>query len=243
MKSKLPGPFLQLTVLCVILILVNITTVYNFDIQTNRLVRVVSTLLLFVFFILNKGYMRGYLFVAFICLALRDILMLGYEDSINKTFTFILTILAYGMLSYGNIKKLKFSRSTPLIILLALSLIGLNAFNVYYLSDVIKEGLDTNFQYILFFIQGGIIIALGFVGFMYNERYEGKTPLVFLYMVLCFILADLCALAAYFFNLEITYFPERILYVMALVLLANYMLNRNFQISQGYEEREKGLIL
>ncbi|OAB75816.1 hypothetical protein [Cochleicola gelatinilyticus] len=243
MMTKLPGPFLQLTVFCVIFILINIATVYAFDVQTNRLVRVITSLLLFIFFILNKGYVRGYLFVAFICLTLRDILMLAYEDPINKTFTFLLTIFAYTMLSYGNIKKLKFSRSTPLIILLALSLIGLNAFNVYYLSDVIKEGLDTSFQYILFFIQGGIIIVLGFVGFMYNERYEGKTPLIFLYMVLCFILADLCALAAYFFNIEITYFPERTLYILALVLLVNYMLNRNFQIAKGHEEKEKGLIL
>ena len=243
MKSALSRPFIQLTVLCVIFFLTNVATVYFLDVQNNRLVRIVTTLLLFIFFILKKGYTRGFLFLAFICLVTRDILVLDYEAPLNKTTTFVLTIIAYIVLAYSNIKKLKFSRSTPLILLLALALISLNAFNVYYLSDVIKQGLSNNVQYILFFAQGAIIILLGFVGFMYNDRYEGKTPLIFLYMVLCFILADLCGLAAYFFDLKIAYFPERIFYLLALTLLINYMLNRNIEVAKGFKEQEKGLII
>ena len=137
----------------------------------------------------------------------------------------------------------KISKSTPLIILLVIILIALNVFNVYYLSDIIRAGLDTQLQYILFFVQGGILILLGFAAFMYNERFQGKTPLIYLYMVLCFVLSDCFGLAAYFYEAQAAYFPERIFYLLGIVFLVNFALNTKKQKEEGKSLAEKEYIL
>lgn len=243
MVKKLPNKYGCLAALCIGLLMLNFLVIPNVEIEISRMFRAISLLLIFLFFLYHKGFNQNIIFVAFVIFAMRDIFWVQYEISSNKTVSFLLTITAYLTLILLNIKKLDVSRSTPVIIIFGLCLIALNVFNVYYLSDIIIKGLDTNFQYILFFLQGAVLIVLGFVGFLYNERFTGKTPLVFLYMTFSFIMADLCGLVAYYFKIDAAYYPERVFYILALILLTNYALNKNMQKEQNILEKENDYIL
>ena len=196
--NYLPGRYLKLTILAVILLIVNMLVIHYLEIDKSRVLRVISILSLFVFFLYYKTHSEKLVLFALLLFMVRDKMILDYESSLLKTISFILTIAGYISILLLTIKKLKISKSTPLIILLVIILIALNVFNVYYLSDIIRAGLDTQLQYILFFVQGGILILLGFAAFMYNERFQGKTPLIYLYMVLCFVLSDCFGLASLF---------------------------------------------
>ncbi|MAP55355.1 hypothetical protein [Altibacter sp.] len=243
MKTKLPDAYLQLTLLCIIFLVINMVTVASLPIELSRIVRVSTILFLLLFLAYHKGHTQLIVFLGILFFALRDSLIIDYENEFNKTFVFIITIFAYTLLASIPLKKLKLSKSTPVIIIFVISLIALNVFNVYYLSDVVSSELDTWFQLVLFFIQGAVLIILGFVGFMYNERFEGKTPLIYLYFVLCFILSDLCGLAAYFFKFEAAYFPERAFYIIGLVLLVNFSLNQTIIQEDRITERKKEYLL
>jgi len=243
MNLTLPHGYKQLTNLCIAFLLLNVAVIWFFDIEISRLIRVITTFTLFLYFIYRKGYWQKFVFTAFVLFLLRDLLIVQYEIEFYKTAAFLLTLLAYLLLTWITLPKIKLSKSTPVIIIFVLSLIALNVFNVYYLSDVIKLSLDNNFQFALFFVQGAVLILLSFVAFMYNERFEGKTPLVYLYLVLCFILSDLSGLAAYFFKAEAAYFPERVFYIIGLVLLVNFTLNKNAQKEQNIKDTEKQYLL
>ena len=217
--------------------------IYQFTIELSRIVRISSVLFIISFLIYYNGYSQRIIFIAIIFILLRDILLLDYETPINKTATFLLSIAAYCSMTLITIKKLKILKATPVIIVFVISLIALNAFNLYYLSDVLKESLDNNFQYFLFFVQGAVLIVFVFLGFMYNERYEGKTTLIYLYSVLCFILSDLCGLAAYYYGAEIAYYPERGFYILALILITNYALNIKHQKGKLFNSNEKEYLI
>jgi len=243
MTEKIRSKNFSLAILAAILLLLNIVTINIFELEVNRIVRIVSILIIFSYFLYHKGYFQSIIFVIFIIIAVRDILLIQYENPDYKTITFLLTILLYATLISLNIRKINLSRSTPVIVVFIVCMIAINAFNVYYLSDVIENGLDNNLQYILFFVQGAVLILLGFIGFLYNERYSGKTPLIYLYMCFSFIMADLSGLAAYYFKVDFAYFPERCFYILAVVLLANYAENLNNIDSIGLKKVEKDYLL
>ena len=229
----LPGKYLKLTVLAVLLLVVNLLVIHYFEVDKSRILRVVSVLCLLLFFLYYKAYSERLVLFGLLIFLIRDTMILDYENSLFKTISFFLTIAAYSGILMLTLNKLKISKSTPLIILLVALLILLNVFNVYYLSDIIKSGLDTQLQFILFFAQGGVLIVLGFAAFMYNERFQGKTPLIYLYMVLCFVLSDCWGLAAYFYKADAAYYPERIFYLLGIVFLINFALNTKRQKKAG----------
>ena len=243
MLQYLPGKYIKLTIMAVMLLVLNIFVVQYFEIDKSRILRVISVLSLLFFFLYYKTYSEKLILVALTLFTIRDIMILDYENSLFKTIFFILTIMAYSSILLITIKKLKISKSTPIIILLVSVLILLNVFNVYYLSDIIKSGLDNKLQFTLFFIQGAVLIVLGFAAFMYNEHFQGKTPLIYLYMVLCFVLSDCFGLGAYFYKAQLAYFPERIFYLLAIVFLVNFAINTKTQKEEGIPLTEKEYIL
>lgn len=98
-----------------------------------------------------QGFMDFSILILFL---IRDGFILQYEWAIHKTSAFILTNIAYVLLLLINARKTKFILYNPVLVVFTMAMIGLNAFNLYYLSDVIWAGLDNNLQFILFFLQG-----------------------------------------------------------------------------------------
>lgn len=213
----------QLFALTFILIAVNMYVIKFFDIEMSRMVRVISVFLYFTFFIIYKKYWKSFVFLALILFTIRDLFFINYEIPFYKTATFLFTIFAYVSLIYFAIKKLKFSGFTPAILLFAISMVGLNIFNLYYLSEVLVDGLDNGLQLALFYLQGVTLLVLGFVAYLYYDHYFGKTPMHYLFFVICFVFTDLSGLAAYFYEISIAFYLERMFYLLALYLLMNFV--------------------
>ena len=227
MEFILKNQWRRLAIVCAVLLFLNVIVIAFFDIHISRWVRWISTFILTAFLFHHRGYRDLWIFSILILFLIRDGFILQYEWAIHKTSAFILTNIAYVLLLLINARKTKFILYNPVLVVFTMAMIGLNAFNLYYLSDVIWAGLDNNLQFILFFLQGVFLIVLGLMAFIYNDRFEGKSPLLFLIFTFCLILCDLSGLAAYFYQWEVAYFPERIFYVLSLTLLVNYSLNRS----------------
>lgn len=233
LKNYFTHKYTQLIILTLILIAVNMYVIGFLEMSQSRMMRVISVFLFFIFFIFYKNYWKGFVFLALILFMLRDLFIINYEIPTYKTSSFLFTISAYISLIYFSLKKLKFSRFTPSILIFTISLIGLNIFNLYYLSEILNEGLDNGFQLILFYLQGGTLLMLGFAAYLYYDRYFGKTPLHYLFFVIAFICSDLCGLAAYFYTIEAAFFLERLFYLIALSLLVNFALTASSSKNEG----------
>jgi hypothetical protein len=211
-----------LLVMVVILIAINTLVISNFEIEASRMLRVLTAFMFFIFFIFHRNYWKGFVFLALILFILRDLFIVNYEISAYKTSSFIFTILAYLTLIYYGIPKLKIAKFTTSIAIFILILVGLNLFNLYYLSEILTDKLDNGLQLILFYLQGGVLLILAFVAYLYYDRFFGKTPLHFLFFVLCFVFSDLSGLAAYFYEIKVAYYFERLFYILGLYLLVNF---------------------
>jgi len=237
MDHLLRYKWLRLAYLCVALIIVNILVIYFFDINVSRVFRWVSTFIFLAFFFHHDGYTDKMAFLIMLLFLIRDGCIINYENEFFRTASFFVTNAAYFLLILLNAYKTKLISYNPIIVVFALVMIGLNGFNLYYLSDVIIAGLDNTIQFYLFFLQGMLLIILGLVAFTYNDRFDGNTSLQFLYFSFCLILCDLSGLAAYFFKWQIAYYPERIFYLMSLAMFLNFAFNN--QVS----ERESPLFM
>lgn len=211
-----------LFLLVVILIALNLIIISKFEIEISRMVRVLTAFAFFTFFIFYRKYWKGFVFIALILFILRDLFIVNYEISAYKTSSFIFTILAYASLIYYGIQKLKIMKFTSPIVAFIIFLVGLNLFNLYYLSEILTDKLDNGLQMFLFYFQGGILLILAFVAYLYYDRFFGKTPLHYLFFVLCFVFSDLSGLAAYFYEIEVAYYFERMFYILGLYLLVNF---------------------
>ncbi|MDT0555942.1 hypothetical protein [Patiriisocius hiemis] len=243
MKTILPKKYRNLLYLSIFLILINLLVIYFYDLQVSRYVRLASTTIVLVYSLFYKGYKFKFLFVALLAFLIKDIFVLDYEDPFSKTMSFVFGNFAYILVVLLVLLKVKFKKSTPIILVFVLTLVILNVVNVFYLSDIIVQKLDNTTQYVLFMLQSVLLILLGLVGFSYNERYVGKTPLLFLYLVMSIIMCDLAGLAAYFFEFQVAFYFERIFYLLSLILLLNFSINRETQISNNLVLKEKEFIL
>ena len=234
--------FQFLAILTLILVVANTYAIYAYDLEVSRLVRIISSVSIFTFFLFFKGYLNRIVLFVFALFVLKDLFVLDYEVVTNKTFAFYASILAYSTLAFLGVKKTDILKSTPSIVLFGVLLVGINIFNVYYLSDIIQAVLDNQIQYSLFFVQGAVLLLLGISAGLYYNKYTGKIPLYYLYFVVCFIFSDIFGLAAYFFDVGFAYYPERILYILALVVLTSFALEKNYQRIYGNTESEKKLL-
>lgn len=208
--------------LVVFLIAINAIIISKFEIEISRMVRVLTAFTFFIFFIFYRNYWKGFVFLALILFTLRDLFIINYELSAYKTSSFIFTIFAYATLIYYVIPKLKIIKFTTSLALFILILVGLNLFNLYYLSEILTDKLENGLQLILFYLQGCILLILAFVAYWYYDRFFGKTPLHYLFFVLCFVFSDLSGLAAYFYEIEVAFYFERFFYILGLYLLVNF---------------------
>ncbi len=179
MTKKLPKKYSTLLYLSTALILINLLIVHFFDLQVSRYVRLASTFTLVIYSFFYKGHKFKILFSVLVAFLVKDLFVLNYESSLSKTMSFVFGNFAYALIALLVLLKVKFTNSTPLVLVFVLTLVLLNVFNVFYLSDVIIDKLDNLVQYGLFILQSALLIVLGIVGFSYNERYIGKTPLLF----------------------------------------------------------------
>lgn len=243
MFLNLKGRKYLLLWLCAVLIILNILVIQFTSMGTSRVIRLLSTFIFFAYFMNRQGFWKKSLLLAFVFFLFRDVFIIQYEVSLNKTASFIFTILSYGVLCLAIAPSLKLKKSTPALIGIGLVLVLLNIFNVYYLSDIVMAQLNNELQYNLFFIQGGMLLVLGIVGFLFNDLYEGKTSLYYLLMAFSFVLSDCFGLAAYYYGAEAAFFPERIFYLFALVLLVRFSLNTAEDKALGKAMKEREYLL
>ncbi len=235
-NNYLPNKHVLLFVITLVLIATNLMVIKFYEIETSRMIRLLSTFLYFIFFIIYKKYWISFVFLSLILFIIRDLFIINYEIPTYKTATFVFTIFAYFSLIYHSVKKLNFSRFSPVILIFVVLLFSVNLFNLYYLAEVLKNGIDNQIQLLLFYIQGGVLLILGFTAYLYYDKYYGKTPLHYLFFVICFVFCDLSGLAAYFYHINSAFYFERFFYIMGLFLLVNFMFTATIP------ENEKGYL-
>lgn len=232
----------QLFVTTILLLITVSLAIFKFDLEISRTVTFSATLVLFIFFLIYKGVQSRVLLITFIFLLLRDLAMLRYELEFPKTLSFAFTFFAYlGFIFYA-LRSINIKLFQKEMFVFVLLIVGLNIFNLYYLSDTVTSKLDNNIQETLFYVQGALILFLGLVAFLYNDAYYGRRVLMYQYVVICLVFSDLSGLLAYFFDVAVAFYPQKLTYLAGVSLMVYMHL---ISVNSGFaalREREDSFV-
>jgi len=204
-------------IILVILILgINLYSVYRFDLQPMRVVRSVSTLIFLIVYFLLTTCRNRWVTWALVILTLRDFIHLFFERSWGaelflalSTITYILFIIErIPFLRVSGFKKSSFS-------LAALFSLG-NIVILYVLSGFVEHQMLDVLELPLFYCLGGSLIILVSSAYYYNFTLNSNRSLLFALMVTGFIIADICACLAYFSDYESLWYVDRLFYALSL---------------------------
>lgn len=232
----------QLFSVTLILMIVVALSIYKYDLAISRTVVFGATTVFFLFFLIYKGWKSSGLLLVLIFLLLRDFVTLWYEQEVPKTLSFFATFFAYSSLIYYALQHIDIKIFQKEILVFALMIVGLNIFNLYYLSDTVTTKLDNTIQETLFYVQGALILFLGLVAFLYNDAFYGRRVLMYMYLVICLVFADLSGLLAYFFDVRVAFYPQKICYLAGISLIVYIHL---ISLNSGFaalREREDDLV-
>lgn len=225
MKKTVTGSQFGLLQLGVLVIVFNLVLMYFLDTHLSKTVRLFSSALLVGYFLLKGGFKKSVLSVAIASLLLRDIAILYNDIAIYKTFSLLCTVLVYAVIGLFAFRRLREVRFSNTVIVLGFFMIALNIFNVFYFSEGVLSNVYDTVQFVLLFVQGAVLIFMGFFAFLYNETFVGKQSLYLLFCVIAFVFSDLSGLATAILDYEPALYADRAFYFVAFCLLIDYIIN------------------
>ncbi|TYB80317.1 hypothetical protein ES676_01210 [Bizionia saleffrena] len=206
----------------IVLFLMNIYVIQFYGLDVSRRACLISNLVLLCFFLAYRGFKNKKLLIAFLFLILGDILMLNFENIINKNLTLLSIIIGYSFISLHIFLKInKIKTKKGLFRVVAVSLTALTIMLVTII-DVVDFKLSGIIHKLLFYIYGIAIIFMLILVSIYNFRYYSLQSTLCVYFVLGLFLSDIFVLIAYYLDFEIFYFPNRIFYLLGTSMLVWY---------------------
>jgi hypothetical protein len=213
---------LILTIVTVLLIGINLFVIHNYDVSESRIARLLTTSILFIIFLAFKGFKNKTVLAAFIFFLISDIFIQKYEEPLYNKLTFITTIIGYIVLALHILPKLSFTKTNKFLIFIFAIVVLINTYMLYELIHMVEFKLIDKTQEFLFYIYGMAMITMGLFGGNYNFRFNSSQSTFCMFFVFSLILSDICAVMAYYLNVNIFYYPDRFFYILGLALMTAY---------------------
>lgn len=207
------------------MLLANVYVIHTFGLEESRVVRLLSVLILLIYFLIYKGYKKKSLLIAFTLFVLSDFFILNYEITEYNRLTFITTILGYIFISIHIFPKIKFIKTNNWLFFVFTGILIANTFMLKEIIGMIEVKLIDSIHELLFYVYGLTMIVMLLFVTNYNFRYHSLQSTISMYFVLGFVLSDVFAILAYYLGFEIFYFPDRIFYLLGISMLVWYSIS------------------
>ena len=212
---------LFLPVIALVLLIANCFVIFQFDEDTSRWARLVSTSLFFLILLWQNSFDKKIL-SAFCLLIISDLLLFYYENNLANAATFLTRISAYTMLILAVIPELKYLKSNLFQKTVFFVAFILNLGMLYLLVDMVPDKFMYPYLNILFYAYGISMITLVIAAISYSNRYSNKTSFYYTAATLCLVFSDITSFIAYYLEFYEFYFPDRIFYLLGLAGLVKF---------------------
>lgn len=220
-----------------LLILLNVVVISVSDISDSRWIRLISTVLFFAYFLKFSSKLNVFILVVLVFMVLRDISIQYYEEPLGHMAFLIFGVLAYGILIIERLPKLKDIRISKMTLLISLILISANTYTLHILINMLEYHFGSAAHIIVFFTYGALMMIMTFTAVSYNYIYNSTRSLVFVFLAIGFLVSDITSLFAYYFEVDICYYLERISYLIGLSFTVHYGLSIRIQHVEREDRR------
>lgn len=214
----------QMLALSAFFIVINFTASALNDIDYIRLTRVLSTIAVFLFFVIKVGHRSIWIYLLYLLLVCSSFGFYHYEAFYGPHLYLIPTTIAYITLSVRILKGIEWSLIRPYEYISYLLIYGSNIW--FHLYNVNGFDYTIGSQTVVFLVIlagcSGITACL-LVGFSNATRSTFKAA-YYAYAVFAFVFADFATMVAYYFKIapQLFYFIERSNYLFGLYILTRF---------------------
>lgn len=214
-------------ILIVIAAVVNLGVIAFMDLESSRLTRLVTLVLLFCYYLFKKEKINLWTVVAFIFFISRDVFFQFYEEAWGYKTYLILGTLCYLTIVLERLPKISEINFKPGVVLVTLLLVAANTYTLYVIMNMsmVTYTFHDGLEPILLYVYGAAMMILGVQAIAYNNKYNSNRSLLYIFFAFGFIFSDIAALFAYYFEFGSFYFLDRFFFLGAMALFMNYGLN------------------
>lgn len=227
----------MLIFITIVLVLINVFVIGNYDYYERRLIRVVSVSIYFFVFFLFKGAKDRKILLMFMLLVSVDALGLFYDKGITSLICTTLKLMAYFLVVNVVIKKVKFHNITRPIFLFFGLVILLNLVLIYQTVWTTFDKINDIAEILYYIIYGSMSVVICVAAINYNFRYGSKRSRFFLYFVFALTFSDASWFIGYYLNSKLAFHFDVLFYLLGLYYISIYALEtKNEDDVLPYEE-------
>ncbi len=160
--------------------------------------------------------------IPFFLFVISDILMLQYDLPGFRKFTSSISILAYICLIQLISPYVRNIKNVATQWLMLFGIVVINLIMLYLLIDMVQGNLNDFILIYLFYIYGFAMIILVVLAFSYNNRYSNWASFFFVSAVMALVLGEISSFIAFYVDVPIFFYPERIFYLLGLFGLIKF---------------------
>lgn len=214
----------QMLFIALIFVVLNIITIYFFDLTIFRLVRLLSSITALLYFHFYISYKNKIIYSIFIMLVCSDVSMIFYEHYLGLMTYAMWSIAIYLTLSISALRKIQWRRVTILDYLVFILVFLFNVYILHFTLSDISDLFQSKLAYYLIKLSGltGLVSCL-FSAFLNATRLSFRTA-YFMYALFGLIFSDFVAMLAFYYNIEpkLFYLIDRAAYLFSLFFLVRH---------------------
>jgi len=214
-----------------VLALVNVILSCFLELQELRIVRLVTTIIFFGWFLKFKFLKKGLFTLVFALLVLSDLGIFFYENKWFCFLRFISFILFQILLSFHILKRTRIKKLKPIALGALLVLFISCLFLVINLSSILDFTVFGIVHQLLFYLYTITTLVLIFLSVFYNLEDYSKKADMFFGAIVSFLVSDILLMVGYYQDFYVAIQIERFFHIVAIALLLYYviLLSQNTQ--------------
>lgn len=218
----------------------------HFEVIPNRLLRLSTSGIIFLFALNIFSYRNLLGLGIFSLFVLCDLFLLFWEQSFSRPAYYISHIGAIAILTFLTVRELEWPRISKIEYFSIAFFFLINSTILLFLGDYFDSGINDMWLRILFYTNGFLILTLVLSAFLYSINFANDVSAFLFVSVMGLTISDLLLFGIYFIDLqEFRYYDNAFYLVGLMFLLLSYSEHR--KISQrktgerieGIQEEEK----
>lgn len=207
--------------------LMNIAAIIYFDLQYIRLARIITTVAVFIFFVVQVRHYSIWFYVIYTLLLCTSFGFYLYDEPLGQYLYLIPATSMYAIIGLMTIRHVEWSLIRPYEYVSYFLIYAANVWFHFYNVNSFEYRITSEYTFILVLLIGVVGLSTCIVVAFSHATKNTYDSAYLTYATFAFIFADFAVMLAYYFEISprMFYFIERANYLFALYILTRYCLS------------------
>lgn len=211
----------QTFIIAAFLIVFNFVAVVFLDLAASRIMRMISSLVVLLYFLLFIRCNCNWLFAVFVLIVITNMCVVFYDYDYGVLSYTITSVIAYSILALKALFEIEWLKIKWYEYFTYFLIFIFNLYTFDYLLEIINPLFDQRWMFYMIKLLGIIGTTMCLISGFYHTTRLGFKSAYFMYATFGFVFSDFAAMLAYYFEMvpQLFFFLDRGLHLFALYFL------------------------